>query len=161
MSPEMQVRPYSTRLFSPTSAENLRSIMHTVCPHVKKRSSSDPEHFFFSPNIQSWRVFTHKEVVGREVCYPERGNSSHQDLIGLSLCIYKQAFCKETRWVPPTPAANTQAELRKACLLLQSMKCSKAAGTHFLRAEMFFSQTKANTQEHRGALPSAWESPFL
>lgn len=91
----------------------------------------------------------------REVCYPELGESSHQDLISLSLCIYKQVFCKETRRVPPTPAANTQTELRKACLLLRRMKCSKKAGTHFLRAEMFFAQTKANTQEHRDALPLA------
>lgn len=43
---------------------------------------------------------------------------------------------KATRWIPPTPAANPKAEL-------QRMKCSKKPGTHFLRAETFFSQTNA------------------
>lgn len=69
-------------------------------------------------------MLTHIEVVGKKVCYPELEESNCQDLIRLRVLMYKQVFCKETRWVPPTLAANTQAELRKACLL-QRVKRSK------------------------------------
>lgn len=72
-------------------------------------------------------MLTHIEAVGKEFCYPEL-ESNHQDLIGLRERMYKQVFCKETRWVPPTPAANTQAELGKASLCNTEDKMLQVTG---------------------------------
>ena len=61
-------------------------------------------------------MLTHMEIVGKEVCHPEVEQNNHQDSIGLQECLYKTVFWEKTRWVPATPAVNTQTELRKAWL---------------------------------------------